>query len=93
MESLENFNISLHLAEGTFAFKEDAQYKVENTDKVKELKFDTLPSGTWYVGVQCEDTPTCTLGDYGGGKYSGYQYSGNVVVLNGAPYTISVTWE
>jgi hypothetical protein len=93
LESLDDFNISLHLANGTFAFKEDAQYKVENTDKVKELKFDSLPKGTWYVGVQCEDTPTCTLGDYSNGKYSGYQYSGNIAVLNGAPYTISVTWE
>ena len=93
LESLEGFNLSLRLAAWTFAFKEDAMYEVENSDNVKELTFETLPKGTWYIGVQCEDTPTCTLGDYGGGKYSGYQYSGNVAVLNGAPYTISVTWE
>lgn len=93
LQSLENFNLSLRMAEGTFAFKEDAQYKVENTDAVKELKFDKLPKGTWYVGVQCEDAPDCQLADYGNGKYSGYIYSGNTAVLNGAPYTISVTWE
>lgn len=93
LESLGDFNLSLHLANGTFAFKEDALYKAEGGDSVKELSFETLPKGTWYVGVQCEDTPTCTLGDYGNGKYSGYQYSGNTAVLNGAPYTICVTWE
>lgn len=93
LESLEKFNLSLRMANGTFAFKEDAQYSVENTDLVKELKFDKLPKGTWYVGVQCEDAPTCTLADYGNGRYSGYVYSGNIAVLNGAPYTISVTWE
>ncbi len=93
LESLEKFNLSLRMAEGTFAFKEDAQYKVENTELVKELKFDKLPKGTWYIGVQCEDAPDCKLDDYGGGKYSGYIYSGNLAVLNGAPYTISVTWN
>ena len=87
LESLEGFNLSLMLAEGTFAFKEDAKYKLENNDSVKELTFDTLPKGTWYVGVQCEDTPDVSEGDYG------YIYSGNTAVLNGAPYSISVTWE
>ncbi len=87
LESLEGFNLSLMLAEGTFDFKEDAKYKLENNDSVKELTFDTLPKGTWYVGVQCEDTPEVSEGDYGN------FYSGNTAVLNGAPYSISVTWE
>ncbi|MBO4571375.1 MAG: hypothetical protein J5699_05575 [Bacteroidales bacterium] len=87
LESLEGFNLSLRLAEGTFAFKEDAKYSLENGDKVKELSFDKLPAGTWYVGVQCEDAPEVSFGDYG------YIYSGNTAVLNGAPYSISVKWE
>lgn len=87
MESLQGFNLSLRMASGTFAFKEDAQYKVENTNAVKELTFSTLPKGTWYVGVQCEDTVDTANDDYG------IIYTGNTAVLNGAPYRISVSWD
>ena len=82
-----DFNLSLRLAKDTFAFKEDAQYSVENTDLVKELKFDSLSKGTWYVGVQCEDTVNQTFGKYG------IAYSGKTAVLNGVPYSITVSWE
>ena len=88
LEALEDFNLSLRLAKGTFAFAEDAQYRVENSDLVKELSFSTLEKGTWYIGVQCEDTvvndPNSTYG---------ISYSGKLAVLNGAPYTIQVSWE
>ena len=87
LESLEEFNLSLFLAPGTFAFREDAAYSVENSERVKEMSFDALAGGTWYVGVQCNDIPTLFVGDYG------YIYSGNTAVLNGAPYSITVTWE
>ena len=86
LESLENYELSLRLANGTFAFKEDARYSKEGKELVKELKFDELPAGTWYIGVQCEDTVEAkNVGDY-------YEYS-NTAILNGAPYTISVKWD
>lgn len=85
--ALADFNLSLRLAKDTFAFKEDAQYAVENTDLVKELKFDSLEKGTWYVGVQCEDTVNNSFGKYG------ITYSGKTGVLNGVPYSITVSWE
>lgn len=88
LEVKEDFNVSLRLAKGTFAFAEDALYSVENGNLVKELFFDTLEAGTWYIGVQCEDTvtndPSSTYG---------ISYSGKIAALNGAPYTIQVTWE
>ena len=86
LESLENYNLSLRLAEGTFAFREDAQYAREGDGSVKELTFATLPKGTWYVGVQCEDTVTYTE------TASGVSYS-DTAILNGAPYTVSVSWD
>ena len=86
LESLEDYNLSLRLAEGTFAFKEDAQYAQEGAGSVKELTFATLPKGTWYVGVQCEDTVTYTE------TASGVSYS-DTAILNGAPYTVSVSWD
>lgn len=82
---LADHNLSLRLAEGTFAFAEDAQYKVENGQLVKELNFISLPEGTYYIGVQCEDTVAVT-----GGLYDSYAASD---LLNGVPYTISVSWN
>ena len=73
---------------GTFAFREDAQYSQEGTERVKELVFDTLPAGTWYVGVQCESAVTVT--DNHGPFGTVYADTG---VLNGVPYTIGVTWN
>jgi len=87
LESLDGFNLSLRMANGTFAFKEDAQYSVETGNSVKELHFDILPKGTWYVGVQCEDTVETDTDEYG------VCYKGNIAVLNGAPYKISVSWD
>ena len=88
LESLEDFNLSLRLAKGTFAFAEDATSRVENTDRVKELSFSTLEKGTWYIGVQCEDTVSNNSS-----HTNGISYSGKTAVLNGAPYTIQVIWE
>ncbi len=88
LEVLEDFNVSLRLAKGTFAFAEDAQYSVENGNLVKEITFDTLEAGTWYIGVQCEDTVTNDAS-----STYGISYSGKIAALNGAPYTIKVTWE
>ncbi len=86
VESLEGYELSLRLANGTFAFKEDAQYAAEGREKVKELKFDELPAGTWYVGVQCEETVHATQTE------THFIYN-NTAILNGAPYTVSVKWD
>ncbi|MBQ7639672.1 MAG: hypothetical protein IJS91_01600 [Bacteroidales bacterium] len=88
LASLEGYQLSLRLAKGTFAFKEDAQYALENTEPWKELYWPTLEAGTWYVGVQCESVPTVVTNH---GKF-GTEYA-DTGVLNGAPYTISVSWE
>ena len=88
LASLEGYNLSLRLAKGTFAFKEDAQYALENTESWKELYWPTLEAGTWYVGVQCESVPTVVTNH---GTF-GTEYA-DTGVLNGAPYTIHVSWE
>ena len=88
LEAKADYELSLRLANGTFAFREDAQYSQEGTERVKELVFDTLPAGTWYVGVQCESAVTVT--DNHGPFGTVYADTG---VLNGVPYTIGVTWN
>lgn len=86
LEVLEPFEVSLRMAKGTFAFREDATYKVEGNDAVKVLSFETLPAGTWYVGVQCESTVISNEQD-------DYDHYGCTSVLNGVPYRISVSWD
>ena len=86
LESLENYELSLRLAQGTYAFKEDAQYAAEGKELVKTLKFEELPAGTWYVGIQCESTVEAT-------PAKTHVIYSNTAILNGAPYTISVKWD
>lgn len=88
LESLAQYQLSLFLAKGTFAFSEDAQYRCEGIQTGKELFFPTLEAGTWYVGVQCESVPTVVTNH---GKY-GTEYS-DTGILNGAPYTVKVSWD
>lgn len=86
LEVLSNHNLSLRLAKGTYAFREDARYASENKELVKELSFDRLDAGVWYIGVQCEDTVTVKHSK----EYDVYE---NTEVLNGVPYKISVSWD
>ncbi len=86
LEVLSCHSLSLRLAKGTYAFREDARYASENRELVKELSFDRLDAGVWYIGVQCEDTVTVKHG-------TGYDFYENTEVLNGVPYRISVSWD
>lgn len=86
LEVLGRHNLSLRLAKGTYAFKEDAQYRVENADLLKKMSFDKLSDGVWYVSVQCEDTVNVVHGK----NYDTYE---NTDILNGVPYRISVFWD
>jgi hypothetical protein len=67
---------------------QDAEYAVEGVQSGKQLFFPSLEAGTWYVGVQCESVPTVTDNH---GTY-GTEYS-NTGILNGAPYTVQVSWD
>jgi len=87
LESLKDCNLSLFLAKGTFAFRQDAQYSVENCDSIKVLEFDKLEEGLWYIAVQSEESVECEF------KEHGYKYSGKTWLLNGAPYSICVIWN
>lgn len=86
LEVLNSHNLSLRLAPGTFAFKEDACHRVENGERIKELNFGKLAAGVWYIGVQCEDTVSVKHCK----EYDTYE---NTDVLNGVPYRISVSWD
>ncbi len=80
-------NLHLTLRKGNFAWRTDAQYLLVNDGGNKTLTIDSLEEGTWYIGVYCPDAPKVTC------AVDKFAYTGDKSLLNGVPYTISVSWE
>lgn len=80
-----DFNLAMN--KGDFAFVKTATYKDITLGAEKVLEFDSLPAGKWYIGVECATTVETVPTDYG------VAYKGKLEVLNGIPYTITVTWN
>lgn len=77
----------LMICNDNYAFESNADY-IEYTDNGElEVIFPNLDEGVWYVALQCMTTVTVKETDYG------QEYEGNVEVLNGIPYSISVSWN
>lgn len=81
------YPLSLRVAEGTFAFKDNAMYTacadMAGTKSLRqesgiELNIKKLPAGDWYICVQNEDRATDEYYDF---------------LLNGVPYVISASWK
>jgi len=88
LESPKDYiDFNLTMKKGGFAFLNDADYKDITLGANKSLEFATLPEGEWYIGVQCATTVEEVKTD------CGIAYTGKLEVLNGIPYTITVTWD
>lgn len=83
----KNDDLYLTLNKGDFAFLEDSRHHDISLGGDKEMRFDTLEAGLWFVGVYCATTVDTVPTDYG------VAYTGHLEVLNGVPYTIAVTWD
>lgn len=85
-------DLYLSLNKKSLAYFSDADYALTQEGGEKTLDIKNLDAGTWYVSVYCASTPTAKKKGYiTGAAY--YQYTGNVEVLKGVPYTLSVDWE
>jgi len=80
-------DLNLTMKKGNFAFRRQADYANVQLGTNKQLKFDELPGGLWYIGVEGATTVETEQSDHG------EEYTGHLEVLNGVPYTITVTWE
>ncbi len=80
------YDMNLYVAKDTFAFASRASQKDTSTGASKTLAVSAPESGTWYIGVECATTVTATKTTHG------YDYSGNLLVLNGVKYSIKATW-
>lgn len=80
-------DLALMMNQGTYAFFDEAKYRSSFSGASQRLFFSSIPSGLWFIGVQCLTTVTVKETDYG------QEYSGNLEVLNGIPYKIMISWE
>lgn len=80
-------NLELAMQQGRLAWRSDASYLVAGQKGDIELAFDTLKPGVWFVSVYCPDTVSVDC------DYQKFEYSGDISVLNGVPYTITASWK
>lgn len=80
-------DLQLSLHSTTFAYSDIAEYKSKEKGHYQELLFDGMSEGLWYVSVRCLTTVEST------DVPLGQVYSGKLEVLNGIPYSVSVTWN
>ena len=87
VSSPSDCDLALMMNQKTFAFSGASEYQVSVTGPHQQLDFPFIREGIWYISVQCLTTVTVKETDYG------QEYVGNLEVLNGIPYQISISWE
>ena len=87
VNSSSKCDLALMMNQGTYAFFDDAKYCSSLSGPSQHLFFSSIPEGFWFIGVKCMTTVTVKETDYG------QEYGGNLEVLNGIPYRISISWE
>ncbi len=87
LSSSSECDFALMMNQGAYAFSDVAEYHSAVPGAQQQLSFPSLPEGFWFIAVQCLTTVTVKETDYG------QEYSGKTEVLNGVPYTISISWE
>ena len=80
-------DLALMMNQQTYAFYDAAEYCSSVPGAHQSLSFQTIKEGFWFIGVKCLTTVTVKETDYG------QEYCGKTEVLNGVPYTISISWE
>lgn len=87
LSSASDCDLALMMNQGTYAFSDVAEYRSSASGAQQHLFFSSIREGLWFIGVQCLTTVTVKETDYG------QDYGGNLEVLNGIPYRISISWE
>ncbi len=87
INSSSNCDFALLMSQDSYAFADNAQYRSAVPGPRQLMSFPTIREGVWYIAVQCLNTVTVRETDYG------QEYGGNLEVLNGIPYRVSICWE
>jgi len=87
VSSPSDCDLALMMNQQTYAFPDESEYCSSVPGAHQSLSFHSIKEGFWFIGVKCLTTVTVKETDYG------QEYSGKTEVLNGVPYTISISWE
>jgi glutamine amidotransferase-like uncharacterized protein len=80
-----NYQFNLFCNKDTFAFIENVQYLDTSSKQTKMLTIPSISQGKWFIAVECASTVITEEKEWGA------EYVGNIDLLNGVPYTISVS--
>jgi hypothetical protein len=78
---------NLYVKRDSLAFRNTADYADTSFASDKTIRIANLIPGDWYIGVECDTTVTTTYRGWG------YEYGGNLAILNGAEYSIKAEWN
>lgn len=87
LSGANGYDLFLYCKKDGLAFRGESDYTDISLGAEKQINFDSLDEGKWYIGVECNTTVETIRHDWG------YEYSGKTEVLNGVPYYLVVTWD
>ncbi|MCP4712226.1 MAG: hypothetical protein GY869_26690 [Planctomycetes bacterium] len=82
-------DLDLFARSGDFAFRgrPDLHEATNNTSSDETITINNPAQGLWYIGVKGYTTVTTAMESWG------QDYTGNLEVLNGMPYSITASWD
>ncbi|MFA5713136.1 MAG: BPL-N domain-containing protein [Bacteroidales bacterium] len=87
LEGQKGYDLNLYMAKGTPAFANNAQFINISKGGNKALFENKLEAGEWYIAVECDTTVEVVKEEWG------EKYVGDLSVLNGVSYLITVDWK
>ncbi|MCK4765875.1 MAG: lamin tail domain-containing protein [Candidatus Aminicenantes bacterium] len=81
------YDMNLYANSGNYAFKSVAEHKSTGSGSYKVVTIPAPAEGTWYIGVECTTTVNTEKFNWG------YEYSGDLSVLDGVAYSIAASWN
>lgn len=82
-------DLNLYAAKSNFAFAdcEDVVATKNGPEPDEKITIENPDAGAWYISVKGVDTIERKYSDFG------YEYIGDLHLLNGVPYSIKATWQ
>lgn len=87
LDGNDTFRLNLYAAKDTFAFAGLADFADTSSGADKSISIDSGIPGRLYIGVECATTVSAAKVMWG------YEYSGQLSVLNGVEYSITANWN
>lgn len=87
LASMSDVELALYVDDTSFSNLEGARYKTTIKKAVGSISIENCHGGLWYITVKSTATVRSNDSEYG------QTYSGNLDLLDGTPYEISLNWK